>query len=218
MRHSRGIGVLAAAAMAVSSLLLTGCANSSDSTPVNTEGDSSNSFSSEDSNEGTASSLTDSDADIIFAQLMIPHHEQAVQMADMALKQSSAPDVLQLAQQIKDAQDPEIQQMRGWLGTWGAPERMDGMHGMDHGDMDMGGQSAGGMMSSEDMSALMNAQGSDFDQMWLEMMIEHHQGAIAMAESVKQKSQNSDVIALSNNIISAQQAEIATMQRLLVAG
>lgn len=218
MRHSRGIGVLAAAAMAVSSLLLTGCANSSDSTPVNTEGDSSNSFSSEDSDVGTFSSLSGSDADIIFAQLMIPHHEQAVQMADMALKQASASGVLQLAQQIKDAQDPEIQQMRGWLGTWGAPERMAGVHGMDHGDMDMGGQSAGGMMSREDMSALMNAQGSDFDQMWLEMMIEHHQGAIAMAESVKQKSQNSDVIALSDSIISAQEAEIATMQRLLVAG
>jgi uncharacterized protein (DUF305 family) len=89
-----------------------------------------------------------SEADITFAQLMIPQHEQAVQMADMALSQATTPEVQQLAQQIKDAQDPEIQQMRSWLQSWGAPEQMDGMDGMDHGSMDMGGQSAGYQLAS----------------------------------------------------------------------
>ena len=133
---------------------------------------------------------TGSDADITFAQLMIPHHEQAVQMADMALQQATSPEVTDLATQIKAAQDPEIQQMRGWLQQWGAPEQMDGVDGMDHGDMDMGGQTAGGMMSDEDMGALMDASGADFDRMWLTMMIAHHEGAIEMAEQVKAQSTN----------------------------
>jgi uncharacterized protein (DUF305 family) len=156
-----------------------------------------------------------SEADITFAQLMIPHHEQAVEMADMALEQASTPEVRQLAQEIKGAQDPEIKLMRSWLKAWGAPEEMEGMDGMDHGGMDMGGQSAGGMMSDEDMSGLMEAQGVEFDRMWLEMMIEHHEGAIEMAKAVKEQSQNPEVLALADAIISAQEAEIAVMEQLL---
>jgi uncharacterized protein (DUF305 family) len=73
---------------------------------------------------GADSQQAGSESDITFAQLMIPHHEQAVQMADMALQKATTPEVQQLAQQIKDAQDPEIQQMRGWLTAWDAPEQM----------------------------------------------------------------------------------------------
>lgn len=155
-----------------------------------------------------------SEADVAFAQLMIPHHAQAVEMADIALQQGTSPDVLGLAEQIKAAQDPEIQQMRGWLSAWGAPEQMDGADS-GHGDMDMGGMSASGMMTTDDMNALMNATGGEFDRMWLQMMIAHHQGAIQMAEQVLAESSNPDVTALANAVVSGQTAEIDTMQKLL---
>ena len=193
-------------ATVVATVLLAGCASSSTS-----------SAETPDSQPAASGAVvaTGSDADITFAQLMIPHHEQAVQMADMALQQATSPEVTDLATQIKAAQDPEIQQMRGWLQQWGAPEQMDGMDGMDHGDMDMGGQTAGGMMSDEDMGALMDASGADFDQMWLTMMIAHHEGAIEMAEQVKAQSTNPDVTALADAIVAGQTTEIDTMQQLL---
>ena len=215
MRMTRKMNVLIAATVAAT-VLLTGCASSSMSSAEMPAGHSSSSG---------AVVATGSDADITFAQLMISHHGQAVQMADMALQQSTSAEVTDLATQIKAAQDPEIGQMRGWLQQWGAPEQMDGMDGMDHGAMghgdtdsgsgDSGGQSAGGMMSDADMGALGGASGADFDRMWLTMMIAHHEGAIKMAEQVKAESTNPDVIALADAIVAGQKKEIETMQQLL---
>ncbi len=205
MRMTSKMNVLIVATVAAT-VLLTGCASSSMSSAEMPAGHSSSSG---------AVVATGSDADVTFAQLMISHHEQAVQMADMALQQSTSAEVTDLATQIKAAQDPEIGQMRGWLQQWGAPEQMDGMDGMDHGDMDMGGQSAGGMMSDADMGALGGASGADFDRMWLTMMIAHHEGAIKMAEQVKAESTNPDVIALADAIVAGQKKEIDTMQQLL---
>lgn len=205
MRMTIKMTALTAATVAAT-VLLAGCASSSTSSAETPDSQSAASG---------AVVATGSDADITFAQLMIPHHEQAVQMADMALQQATSPEVTDLATQIKAAQDPEIQQMRGWLQQWGAPEQMDGMDGMDHGDMDMGGQTAGGMMSDEDMGALMDASGADFDRMWLTMMIAHHEGAIEMAEQVKAQSTTPDVTALADAIVAGQTTEIDTMQQLL---
>ncbi len=207
MRTTRRTIAVTVAGTAAAALLLAGCSGSSDS--------SASDAASPAAQASSAAVSAGSEADITFAQLMIPHHEQAVQMADMALNQATTPEVQQLAQQIREAQDPEIAQMRGWLKAWGAPEQMGGMDGMDHGSMDMGGQSADGMMSDEDMNALMDAQGADFDQMWLAMMIEHHKGAIQMARTVKEQSQNPEVTVLADAIISGQQAEISTMEQLL---
>lgn len=152
-----------------------------------------------------------SDADISFAQLMIPHHQQAVEMADLALARETSPEVKALAEQIKAAQDPEIQMMSGWLQAWGAPMEM----GDDHGSHDMGGMTMSGMMTGEDMRALADATGADFDRMWLQMMIAHHQGAISMAEQVKAESSNPDVTTLADAVIAGQTTEIDTMQQLL---
>lgn len=199
MNRPTRVLALAAAALAAGALL-TGCGSSTaDSQAPQTS---------------SAQAAVDaaSDADVAFAQLMIPHHAQAVEMADLALQQGTSSDVLALAEQIKAAQDPEIQQMRGWLAAWGAPEEMDGG---DHSDMDMGGMSVSGMMTDDDMSALMNAAGEEFDRMWLQMMIAHHQGAIQMAEQVLADSTNPDVTALANAVVSGQTAEIDTMQKLL---
>ena len=218
MRMTRKMNVLIAATVAAT-VLLTGCASSSMSSAEMPAGHASSSG---------AVVATGSDADITFAQLMISHHGQAVQMADMALQQANSAEVTDLATQIKAAQDPEIRQMRGWLQQWGAPEQMDGMDGMDgmdhgamgHGDTDSGsgdsgGQSAGGMMSDADMGALGGASGADFDRMWLTMMIAQHEGAIKMAEQVKAESTNPDVIALADAIVAGQKKEIDTMQQLL---
>lgn len=154
--------------------------------------------------------------DITFAQLMIPHHQQAVQMADIALAHGVTGDVKTLAEQIKGAQDPEIEQMTAWLAAWGAPIEMAGSGGHDgHDGMDMGGMSADGMMSDSDMMALDQAQGTEFDTMWLTMMIQHHEGAITMAQQVLATTSNAEVRQLADAVVSGQTAEIDTMKGLL---
>lgn len=159
------------------------------------------------------------DADIAFAQLMIPHHQQAIEMADVALERASSPDVKGLAAQIKAAQDPEITQMKAWLSSWGAPEQMPGATAsdgsMDHSGMSMGGLTSAGMMSAEDMQKLMDATGTDFDRMWLQMMIAHHQGAITMANGVLSTTSDAAVRKLAEAVVTGQTDEIATMQKRL---
>ena len=152
-----------------------------------------------------------SDSDVSFAQQMIPHHQQAVEMADLALTRETSPEVKKLAEQIKAAQGPEIEMMSMWLQSWGAPMEM----GEDHSGHDMGGMDMSGMMSDDDMQALADAQGAEFDRMWLEMMIAHHQGAISMAEQVKAASSNADVTSLAGAVMTGQAEEIDTMQKLL---
>ncbi len=150
------------------------------------------------------------DADVIFAQGMIAHHEQAIEMADIALDPTigARPEVQDLATRIKNAQDPEIELMTGWLAAWGQPVQMDASGGHDMSSME-------GVMTAEEMDALGAAAGTEFDTMWLEMMVRHHEGAIDMAETVKVSGSSADVLGLAEQIISAQQAEIDEMRALL---
>lgn len=138
--------------------------------------------------------------DVTFAQQMIPHHSQALDMAKLVPSRSTNPKVLDLASRIEKAQDPEIQQMHGWLTTWGA-----GMPGMSG--------SMPGMMTDADLQKLEAAKGAEFDKMWLDMMIKHHQGAIDMAKTELAKGAGAK--ALAQKIIDAQQAEITEMRGLL---
>jgi uncharacterized protein (DUF305 family) len=152
------------------------------------------------------------DADVAFAQQMIPHHQQAVSMAALADTRAADPEVKKLAGQIKAAQDPEIATMTGWLTTWGKPMPMSST---DHG-MDMGGGTAmPGMMSGADMTKLAAATGKNFDKEFLTMMIAHHEGAITMAKDQVSTGKNADAIALAKQISTAQEAEIATMKTIL---
>ncbi|MEN9644042.1 MAG: hypothetical protein RL238_711 [Actinomycetota bacterium] len=148
-------------------------------------------------------------ADVEFAQGMIPHHEQAIEMADMALDPNvgASADVVTLATAIQAGQDPEITLMRGWLDAWGQPA-MEDMEGHDMSSMV-------GMMSAEDMDELGTLTGVEFDKAWLEMMIAHHEGAITMAEDVKANGKNADVATLADAVIAAQTTEIETMTALL---
>lgn len=167
---------------------------------------------------GTSGDGEANDADIAFASQMIPHHEQAVEMAEMVDDEQVSPEVQDLADRIEDAQDPEIEQMMGWLEDWGAKGADSGGmdHGdMDHGDMDMDMGDMPGMMSAEDMSALEAADGEEFERLWLEMMIEHHRGAVEMAETEVADGQADEAVALAEEIASSQQQEIEEMQDLL---
>ncbi|MDI2126068.1 DUF305 domain-containing protein [Yinghuangia seranimata] len=152
------------------------------------------------------------DADVMFAQMMIPHHEQAVDMAKTVLAKTADPEVRTLATAIEGAQAPEIAQMKGWLTTWGKPAAAGGGHagmpGMDHGGGD-------GMMSDADMAAFKAASGKELDRTFLRMMIVHHNGAIAMAQDELAKGVNADARKLAEAVRTSQSAEVAQMQKLL---
>ena len=143
-----------------------------------------------------------SGADIMFAQMMIGHHQQAVDMGTLAETRASSPEVKALAAKIKAEQSPEIEQMKGWLKDANAP--------LDMGH-DMG---MGGMLSDSEMTALKNAKGAEFDRLYLEGMIAHHKGAIHMAQMVAD-SNNAEANKLGNAIITSQTEQINYMQSLL---
>lgn len=159
--------------------------------------------------QGGAPSTAHNDADVAFAQDMIPHHEQAVEMSDMALKQAGSAKVKDLATRIKAAQGPEIAQMRGWLQDWN--QSVSGEHGGGHGG------AAAGMMSDAEMRQLEQASGAAFDKAFLQGMIRHHEGAVTMAKKEQAKGQFPDAKALASRIVETQEAEIAEMKGLLQA-
>jgi uncharacterized protein (DUF305 family) len=160
------------------------------------------------------------DADIRFAQGMIPHHRQAVEMAEMAVDRAENPDVKALAEQIQAAQDPEIETMTGFLEAWGAEVPAEGdMAGMDHSSMPgmTGMPEMSGMMTPEQMEQMGSATGAAFDTMFLEMMIVHHEGAIADSQRELAEGVNPQAKDLANQIIAAQTAEIDQMRQMLQA-
>ncbi len=159
---------------------------------------------------------TGRDADVMFVQQMIPHHQQAVVMADLALDPThqASPAVQDLAGRIKAAQTTEIADMQSWLKEWGVD---DTSGGMDHGDMgDDSGMGMGmGMMSDAEMTKLESAQGADFDRLWLEGMTVHHDGALTMAAHMGELGDDARVQTLITNIEKSQTAEIAEMRKIL---
>jgi len=145
-------------------------------------------------------------ADVTFAQAMIPHHRQAIEMAEMAGERASSPEVKALATRIQEAQDPEITTMSEWLESWNEEVPSAGGHGA----MDKGG-----MMSQHEMSQLMDAEGRAFDRMFLATMTKHHEGAIEMARTEQAKGAFGPAKELAGKIIADQQAEIDEMGKLL---
>ncbi|MER6380653.1 DUF305 domain-containing protein [Streptomyces sp. NPDC001250] len=149
--------------------------------------------------------------DVAFAQAMIPHHQQALEMARLAPGRASSAQVKDLALRIEKAQDPEIRTMTGWLRSWGEQVPMTGMDHSGHPGMS-------GMMSDADMAELKRAQGKGFDTRFLSMMVKHHQGAVQMAGTEKAKGAYGPAKALADAVVSAQNAEIKEMKKLLGAG
>ncbi|MCE0536097.1 DUF305 domain-containing protein [Kineosporia rhizophila] len=155
-------------------------------------------------------------ADIDFAKSMIPHHAQAVEMADLAADKATNAKVKQLAAQIKAAQAPEIETLSGLLSSWGEPvpssQDSEAMDGMDH---EAAGHS--GMMMSEQMKELEAASGAEFDQMWVDMMIEHHEGAVTMSEAQLREGSSTEAKQLAQTIADTQAKEITELQSIDLA-
>ncbi len=200
---------LAVSAVAVTATLaLTGCSDDSS----NSSGDHQM---SQMSTSAAASATADAaaafnDADVTFAQTMYPHHAQAIAMAELVPDRTTTRPILELAAAIEPAQAPEMDQIARMLAAWGKPTpRSDMGGGMNHGD------AMSGMMSPEQMADLATKTGTDFDTMWLTMMIDHHTGAIAMAQTELAAGRNGQAKQLATDIIAAQEAEIATMNGLL---
>ena len=150
--------------------------------------------------------------DIAFATDMIPHHRQAVEMAEIAEPRASSPAVKDLAVRIRIAQDPEIETMSGWLRHWGQAVPSASSRG-DHGAHGGGGS---GMMSEQEMQQFIASSGTNFDRTFLELMIRHHQGAIDMATTEQRQGVNRQAKQFAAKIAADQAAEIAEMQDLLV--
>lgn len=145
-------------------------------------------------------------ADTAFAQGMIAHHQQAVEMAQLAAQRQAGPQVAALAGRIKQAQEPEIATMRMWLAAWGRPTA-DPAHDAAH--------PGTGMLTEAQLSKLRVASGADFDRLFCELMIAHHEGAVTMAQRVRADGASPQVEQLANRIIATQQAEIGEMRALL---
>ena len=167
--------------------------------------------SSASTSAGSAAASSEfNDADVEFAQSMIVHHEQAIEMAEIAKDpaRTASAEVVALAGRIEAAQDPEIKLMTGWLQARGTPVHMDTSGGHDMSEMT-------GMMSADDMDALAATSGTDFDETWLTMMVEHHEGAIEMATDIQAEGQNPDVKILAGQIVAAQHSEVDEMGQIL---
>ncbi|MFF6995190.1 DUF305 domain-containing protein [Streptomyces sp. NPDC008313] len=195
------------AAAGAASLVLAACGSNDDASAGHDGHGSSPSASA----SAAASQGKHNAADVAFAQGMIPHHRQAVEMADLAPGRAESAEVKKLASDIKEAQDPEIETLSGWLTSWGKVVPAEGA--MDHSMHDMG--SMGGMMTAEDMDSLKKASGKAFDTAFMEMMIKHHEGAVEMAKTEKTDGFFPGAKKMADAIITSQTAEISRMNGLL---
>ncbi|MFE1922908.1 DUF305 domain-containing protein [Streptomyces asoensis] len=217
MRNTRTLTrrALVGAASVTAALVLAACGSGGESTGEAGGGSGSAPASTGASADATAGAHNAQD--VAFAQGMIPHHRQALEMARLAAGQASSAQVKDLAARVEKAQDPEIKTMSGWLTAWGedvpaaSGSAAESMPGMDHST----GSGMPGMMDASGMEALEKASGAEFDTMFLTMMIEHHKGAVEMATTEKNKGAYRAATSMADAIITAQTAEITEMTKLL---
>jgi len=145
--------------------------------------------------------------DIMFAQMMIPHHQQAIDLATMASIHTTNQAVRTLAAKIADEQQPEIDAMKALLLQWDVDPAM--------GDHSGHGATMQGMVDDATMTKLKSLNGPEFDTLWLQAMIGHHQGAIEMAKTEIAHGQSADLTTMAKSIVTAQQAEIDQMKQML---
>ncbi|MFD2792474.1 DUF305 domain-containing protein [Promicromonospora vindobonensis] len=180
-------------------LALTGCSGSEEPTPQDT---------STVAGAEAGDAAAHNDADVMFAQMMIPHHEQAITMADVVLaKDGTSPEVTELAAEVKAAQAPEIEQLGQWLDAWGA----------DRSAEHSGHAGMSGMMTEEDLQALDEASAPESDRLFLEQMIAHHRGAVEMAQTEIESGADPSAVELAQSVVETQAAEIDAMEALLTS-
>jgi uncharacterized protein (DUF305 family) len=207
--HTRG--TLATLALAAA-LGLSGCGTDDGAPPAGMGGMDHTSSSTASAAPGPGPSATFDEADVRFVRLMLPHHEQAVAMSDTLLRKSGLdPRVRALAEQIKAAQQPEIDTMKGWWGAWGQSEPADG---------EMGGMHAGGadgMASDADLVELDRSDGKAGQKLYLQLMTAHHQGAVRMARAEIADGKDPGAVQLARDVVTAQEREIGVMKDLLAS-
>ena len=206
MNHKRSLvrRTAAVAAAGAAALVLAACGGNGDSSAGH-DGHTSKSPSA----SASASQGQHNAADVAFAKGMIPHHRQAVEMADLAPSRAESAEVKKLAEDIKKAQDPEIKTLSGWLTSWGEEVPTEGA--MDH----SAHGADGGMMTPEEMDQLKNSSGKAFDTAFMEMMIKHHEGAVAMAKTEQADGAYAPAKKMAGAIITSQTAEITQMRKML---
>ncbi|MEV5434437.1 DUF305 domain-containing protein [Streptomyces sp. NPDC052682] len=209
LRHKPARRIAAVSIVAAGALLLSACGGDSDDMSGMDHGSGNSSAAA--NTEAGAKAGDFNDADVTFAQMMIPHHEQALEMAQLADGRASDAGIKDLAKKIEQAQAPEIKTMKGWLESWNKPTAMASMPGMDHG----GGHGGDGMMSEGDMNELKAMKGTEFDKMFAQMMIEHHNGAITMAKDEQKNGKNADAKKMAGDIVKGQSAEVKQLQSIL---
>ncbi|WP_394622105.1 DUF305 domain-containing protein [Lentzea sp. JNUCC 0626] len=154
------------------------------------------------------SPATHNSADVEFAQGMVPHHEQALEMSGLVASRTENSHVIDLAKRIADVQQPEIDRMNGWLRTWNAPVKASSHtshgHTEDHGMVDLGN--------------LADLDGTEFDRQWLSLMIQHHRGAVDMARKHLTAGTDPETRKLAQDVVSHQEKEIAEMESFLPQG
>ena len=223
--------LLVSAAVTASALALTACAGGgvggdTATAPASTAADASAESGTNAPPEPGADAPADegerSAADVMFVRMMIPHHEQAIEMSDIILAKSDIPaDITALAEKIKAEQAPEIDQMTTWLDQWGQPPGpRDGHRGHGGGGMPVMGNDMSmmdGMLSADELQQLFDAEGTDAARLYLEQMIAHHEGAIDMAQGEVSDGTYQPTVDLARSIIDTQQQEIARMREMLAA-
>jgi len=184
MRIKRAVATIFIAIVALS---LSGCSSASDM-GMEHEGHSS----------GASGDL--SSDEIMFLQMMIPHHQQAIDISDLALTKSADSELLALAKSIRDEQSAEIVTMKAWLDAAGADLEMD--------------HSMGGMLSDSDIAALKSATGKSFDLLWLKGMTGHHDGAIDMATMIE-NAKSAQIKSFGQDIVASQSAQNKAMAAMI---
>ncbi|GAA2284788.1 hypothetical protein GCM10010415_63440 [Streptomyces atrovirens] len=210
MIHTRSLVRRTAAVVAAgaAALVLAACGGDGDGDASASAGHGGHNATASASASASASQGRHNAADVAFAKGMIPHHRQAIEMADLAPGRAQSAEVRKLAADIKKAQDPEIRTLSGWLASWGEEVPAEGT--MDHSAHGMGG-----MMTAEEMTGLENASGKAFDTAFMELMIKHHEGAVEMAETERSDGAHGPAKKMAGEIITSQSAEIEQMNELL---
>ncbi|MEV5595449.1 DUF305 domain-containing protein [Streptomyces sp. NPDC052496] len=209
--------VALAGALAAGALALAGCGS----------GDGGGGSPAAASRSGSPARAAHNDADVRFVQRMIPHHRQAVEMAEPAAARASDQEVKDLAAKIAKDQAAEIATLRGWLKSWGEPEAAatgsgdlgtpsaeHSPHGMDHGQVGRDGAEMDGMVSDQDMAALRKAEGADFDRKFTGLMTGHHEGAVQMARTERELGRDEDVQRLAGAVVRSQSAQVAQLKKI----
>lgn len=195
------------AAAAATALTLSACTTAADDTSAGTSTTASTPTSEQSTSQTPAEVAEHNASDVMFAQMMMPHHEQAIVMSDIILAKDGIPaKVASLAEDIKAAQGPEIAQLTEWLEQWGEPTAPDDDHAMS--EMD-------GMLSEQQLQQLSDSEGVDAARLFMEQMIAHHEGAVTMAEDQVANGNYQPAIDMAHTIIDTQQQEIETMRGLL---